>query len=134
MRKYFFFILILLNTPVLLAQNPKVGIDTTYTIYTICESKAEFPGGYQVMNDFIKENCVYPKRAIENGEQGKVWCEFLVSEDGSLSQFKVVKSVSFLLDKEAIRILKLMPNWIPGEVNGVLKETSFIISINFELK
>lgn len=79
---------------------------------------AEFPGGFAAMNRFVVENAKYPEVSLEMGDQGKVYIECIVEKDGSLSEIRVVKGVSEELDKEALRVVKLMPKWIPEKLNG----------------
>ena len=63
----------------------------------------------------MQENLVYPQEAKEKGIEGKVYIGFVVEIDGSLTNFTIVKSAHPLLDEEALRVVKLMPKWIPGK-------------------
>ena len=67
---------------------------------------------------WLNENMRYPEEAKERGEQGRVFVNFVIEEDGSTSNVKIAKSVSRALDKEAIRLVKSMPKWNPGMVDG----------------
>lgn len=75
---------------------------------------AEFPEGEAAMKRFISENINYPEKAMERGEEGKVFIQFVVEKDGTITDIKVLKSVSPSLDKEAIRLVSTMPKWTPG--------------------
>ena len=93
-----------------------------------------FPGGTQKLKEFIEENLRYPKELEESCVQGRVIVRFIVERNGKLSNVKVVKSVHPVLDKEALRIVKLMPRWIPGRQNGITVRVKYIIPITFRLK
>lgn len=103
----------------------------TINVYDVVEQMPRFPGGFQKMNEFIEENMQYPKKCAEKGIYGRVIVAFVVERSGQLSNIRVVKSVHRALDKEALRIVKLMPRWIPGEQNGVTVRVNFIIPIKF---
>lgn len=96
----------------------------------ISDPVPEYPGGHQAMNVFIKKNLKYPKR--EDGK-GKVFVQFTVSnEDGSLSDFKVMKGLAVEFDKNAIEVLKKMPNWIPAKGTTVSTHTKMVIAVVFD--
>ena len=106
----------------------------TINVYDVVEQMPQFPGGFQKMNEFIEENMQYPKKCAEKGVYGRVVITFVVERSGKLSNVKVVKSVHPALDKEALRIVKLMPKWIPGRQNGITVRVKYIIPITFRLK
>ena len=106
----------------------------TINVYDVVEQMPQFPGGFQKMNEFIEENMQYPKKCAEKGIFGRVIVAFVVERSGQLSNIRVVKSVHRALDKEALRIVKLMPRWIPGEQNGVTVRVKYIIPIPFSVK
>ncbi len=106
----------------------------TINVYDVVEQMPQFPGGFQKMNEFIEENMQYPKECAEKGIFGRVIVAFVVERSGQLSNIRVVKSVHRALDKEALRIVKLMPRWIPGEQNGVTVRVKYIIPIPFSVK
>jgi len=88
-------------------------------IYGIVDDmQPQFPGGTEALMRYIKEKRQYPVEAIEEGIEGKVFVSFFVEKDGSLTDIKVMKSVNPQLDKEALRIVKSMPKWIPGRRGG----------------
>lgn len=78
----------------------------------------EFPGGQKAMSNFLKSNIIYPDFAISVGKRNITVVQFVVHPDGSLSDIKVLNEDRFGFDKESIRVVNLMPNWIPGENNG----------------
>jgi len=103
------------------------------SISEIPDKDAEFPGGPGEMMKFISQSVVYPQDAIEMNEQGRVYISFIVEKDGSLTEIKVEKGVSATIDAEAIRVIELMPKWIPGELAGVPVRTKAMMPINFTL-
>lgn len=101
-------------------------------VYDVVENMPSYPGGISQMRAFIQNNLRYPEDAIKDGIQGRVILSFIVEKDGSLTDIKVVRSVSPSLDKEAIRIVKSMPKWIPGKQNGRSVRVKYIIPIHFK--
>ena len=106
----------------------------TINVYDCVEQMPSFPGGSQKLKEFIEENLRYPKELEESCVQGRVIVRFIVERNGKLSNVKVVKSVHPVLDKEALRIVKLMPRWIPGRQNGITVRVKCYIPIIFRLK
>jgi TonB family protein len=84
----------------------------------IQETMPEFPGGEQELMKFLQKNLVFPKEAVEKGIEGRVVVGFTVEIDGSISNVKILRGKDSDLDKEAIRVVKLMPKWKPGEQRG----------------
>ena len=87
-------------------------LDETYVDYT---QFASFPGGDEELVKFLKDNVVYPEECAAEGIQGRVIVNFMVNENGSLTDIKVARPVNPLLDAEAVRVVKSMPDWIPGK-------------------
>lgn len=106
----------------------------TINVYDCVEQMPSFPGGTQKLKEFIEENLRYPKELEESCAQGRVIVRFIVERNGKLSNVKVVKSVHPVLDKEALRIVKLLPRWIPGRQNGITVRVKCYIPIIFRLK
>jgi periplasmic protein TonB len=103
-------------------------------IVDFAEKEPSFPGGEGAMHRYIQENVVYPELSREMGEQGTVYVQFVVNSDGSIEDVKVVKPVSDLLNKEAIRVVKSMPAWAPGEQAGKKVRVRFTLPINFKIQ
>ena len=103
-------------------------------IFGIVEDLPDFRGGTAKMMEFIAKNIKYPQAAIENGVEGKVYVRFWINEDGSLSDFEVLRGIGYGCDEEAVRVLKMMPRWKPGKQNGVARKMSFQIPIVFKLE
>ena len=103
-------------------------------IFANPEELPEYPGGMEAMMKFISDNIRYPQSAQEAEQQGRVVVRFVVNADGHISDAEVLKSVSTDLDAEALRIVRSMPAWTPGKVNGKPVRVSFVIPITFKLK
>lgn len=102
-------------------------------VFLVVEQQPEFPGGNAAMMRFLTDSIKYPVEAQENGIQGSVICNFVVEKDGRLSDFQVVRGVDPILDKEAMRVLKAMPNWIPGKQRGEDVRVRFTLPVVFKL-
>ena len=103
-------------------------------IYTVIEQMPQFPGGEEKLMNFISTNLVYPGSALRDGIQGKVICRFVVTKTGRVESPEVVRSLDPACDKEAIRVLKSLPRFIPGRQNGVNVSVWYTIPIIFKLK
>lgn len=115
-------------------NNLIVGEDTTSTPYAVVEQMPEFPGGEAALQRYLHNSVKYPNIAMENGIQGKVYVGFVVERNGSISNVRIARGVDASLDKEAMRVVRLMPKWIPGKQNGEPVRVSFTAPINFVLE
>lgn len=97
-------------------------------IHSMVEKRPEFPGGVQAFYDFIGKNYRVPKVNLK----GKVFVQFVIERDGSLTDIKVLRDIGYGTGKEAIRVLKKSPKWIPGEVNGEVVRVQYSLPINIE--
>jgi len=95
--------------------------------------EAEFPGGTQAMRRHVQDNLKYPEESFKQGDEGRVFIEFVVKKDGSIDGIKVLRGVSVEIDNEAIRIIEIMPRWIPAEEDGEKREMRCRMPINFIL-
>ena len=86
------------------------------------------------MMQFINKHLVYPKEARKNGEEGRAMVQFVVTKEGKIISPEVVRSVSPSLDKEALRILSVMPLWQPGKQNGRPVNTRYTLPLTFVLE
>ena len=96
------------------------------------DTKAEFPGGMQALMRFINENLQYPQEAFDAGFQGMIIVEFVVQADGTIDSVKVLKKLHPILEQEAIRVVKSMPKWKPGERDGEAVSSYFQLPIRFK--
>jgi len=103
-------------------------------VYQVVEQMPQFPGGETAMMSSISQNLKYPTIAQENGIQGKVIVRFLVGTDGSISRIEIVRSLDPACDKEAIRLIKLLPKFIPAKQNGVNVAVWYTLPIAFKLE
>lgn len=108
------------------------GESTTYN--SLGAILPTFKGGMTAFSDFLSDNLIYPKEAVKLQEEGKVYLNFKIDVDGSLKDIRVSKSVSFLLDQEALRVMKLSPNWEPSMQKGRKISVTYTIPITFQLK
>lgn len=105
----------------------------TDTVMDKCEVMPKFPGGESGMMKFLTENVKYPKEALDKGITGRVLVEFVVERDGSINDVKIMKSVDPILDNEAIRIVKAMPKWEPGTMDGKAVRVKHTLPVTFRL-
>ena len=112
---------------------PKVEDEQPVSIAMV-EQKPEFPGGEAAMYKWLGDNIVYPSAASEEGVQGRVVVEFVVGKDGSISNVKVVRPRHPALDKEALRVVKAMPKWLPGRNNGQPVKVTYTLPVTFKLQ
>lgn len=104
-------------------------------VFTFVDERPEFPGGgYAALYKWLHEHLEYPEIARENNIQGRVFCQFTVNRDGSISDIKVIKGVTPILDREAIRTLQKMPKWKPGRRNGKTVRAQYQVSVVFKLR
>jgi len=107
--------------------------DTTY-FFVIVEQMPEFPGGDEARIKFLQENLKYPALVSpERLPSGRVVIGFIVEADGKLSNCEIIRSVHPLLDDEALRVVKMMPNWIPGKERGKAVRVHSVMPITFAL-
>lgn len=94
------------------------------------EDMPVFPGNVQ---KWLAQQVKYPQIAIENNIQGKVFVQFVIEKDGSVSNITIVRGVDTALDKEAVRVISSMPKWQPGKQRGKAVRVSYTIPISFTL-
>ncbi len=104
-------------------------------VFFIVEDMPDFQGGGQdAFRRYIAENLRYPQIAAENGIQGRVFVQFVVNADGSVSDATVVRGVDPSLDREALRVVMSSPKWTPGRQRGQPVRVAFTFPINFVLQ
>lgn len=97
-------------------------------------SKPQFSGGDKALFQFLDTNLKYPEEAQKQKWEGQTLVAFTVNEDGSIANIRVLKSSKLALDTEALRIVKMMPKWIPANENGTNKKEMVVLPITFDLK
>ena len=101
------------------------------TIFTVVEQMPQFPGGKAAMDQFIAKNIKYPELSKNDKISGKVYVRFVVSKDGKLCDAQILRSLDAYCDKEALMVIRSMPDWIPGKQNGVNVPVYYIVPIAF---
>ena len=108
--------------------------EATEEIFVVVEQQPEFPGGMSALMKFLSDNIKYPVIAQENGIQGRVITNFVVERDGSITDVNVVRGQDPSLDKEAVRVIKTMPRWKPGQQRGKPVRVRFTLPVQFRLQ
>lgn len=103
-------------------------------IFQVVEEMPSFPGGDAECMRFLNKNIKYPTIAQENGIQGRVILQFVVNKDGSIVDVVVARSVDPYLDKEAVRVVNMMPKWKPGKQRGKPVRVKFTLPVTFRLQ
>lgn len=103
-------------------------------VFEVVEEMPEFPGGMSAALNYLSRNIKYPPEAISAKEQGKVIVQFIVTKEGKVTNPVIVRGVSPLLDKEAIRVITEMPDWKPGKQRGVPVNVKYAMPIAFRLQ
>ncbi|MDM8160609.1 TonB family protein [Labilibaculum sp. K2S] len=112
----------------------EVSVDGRVNMSQMDGVAPKFPGGLVELQKHIVRNVKYPQEAQEKGRTGKVFVTFVVNKLGAVDSVRVAKSVSPSLDAEAIRVIKTLPNWIPGSNDGKPVNVTYTLPINFDLK
>ncbi len=104
------------------------------TPFEVVEQMPSLPGGEKELMSYLSKNIKYPVIAQEQGIQGNVVLRFVVSKDGSVTDVTIMRSLDPSCDKEAIRVVKSMPKWIPGRQNGIPVAVFYTLPIRFRLE
>src|ERR1035437_9138182 len=105
-------------------QNSKIPIDKVTwdnelgdSVYTVAEVMPQFPGGDEALNTIIYREIKYP---YNKGEiEGKIYFQFVVTKEGNVTDVVVAKGIEHGFDQEVTKVVKMLPNWIPGKLNGI---------------
>lgn len=100
-------------------------------IFGAAEDMPSFPGGEKALMQYIKDNTYYPEEMCEGAAQGRVMVGFIINEDGSISDVKVLRSLTPECDEVAVKIVKGMPKWNPGKQNGKAVKTKYTVPVSF---
>ena len=111
-----------------ISEKEKLGISKSI------DEPAQFPGGENKLIEYEISHIIYPSEAVKEKIEGKVFVRFTISKNGRPQNATTLYNPSPLLEKEAIRMVLAMPNWIPGKNNGVIVEDSVLLPIVFKLK
>ena len=102
--------------------------------YKVVDEMPIFPGGDVALLKYIADSTHYPKDAKISGIQGKVITRFMVNADGTVSDVTVLKGVNASLDNEAVRVVRTLPKFTPGKLNGTNVPVWYMVPIDFKLK
>ena len=133
-KLFFVAVLSVLATSHAFSQSNQQAKETEETKSSqVVEEMPMFPGGEKALVTYLKENLKYPTVPEENGIQGRVIVLFKVEADGSLTDVRIGGSVDPSIDREALRLVKAMPKWIPGKQDGKPVPVKFQLPITFSL-
>jgi len=102
-------------------------------VFLVVEQPPEFEGGLEAMYKFISKNMKYPASARRMNIEGSVFVGFVVDADGKISETSIIKGISADCDKEALRVVQMMPKWRPGKQSGRPVRVKFVLPIKFRL-
>lgn len=102
-------------------------------IFTIVEEQPTPDGGMGAFYNFVKKNLKYPSQARRMGIEGKVFVQFVVDKDGTITDVQAIKGIGAGCDEEAVRVLKEHPKWKPGMQRGRPVRVRMVIPITFKL-
>lgn len=119
----------------LVAPAPPEIVEQELVIYDVVDVPADFPGGMDAARKFLSENMIYPESALKKKLEGKCYVKFVVSDTGKVFNIKIVRGVMDCpeCDAEVVRVIKSMPNWEPGKVNGKPVNSTFTLPVQFKL-
>ncbi len=111
-----------------------VRLDNNDSVYAFVDQMPEFRGGEDSLMAWVSKNVIYPKITVDETSKATVFASFVVLKDGSISDIKIFKSNNSPFEKETLRLLDFMPDWIPGRCNGTLVDVKINLPIKFGLK
>ncbi|SEI41107.1 protein TonB [Dyadobacter sp. SG02] len=120
------------NVPAPKAEAAGVEMKKEETL-TFVEQSPQYAGGNEAMAAFLRKNLKYPRPASQAGVQGKVFVQFTVGSDGKIENAAAIKGIGFGCDEEAVRVVKMMKDWMPGKQAGVPVRVKFTLPIAFQL-
>ena len=123
--------LVVVDSTILLYSNLKTS---NKEIHAILEERPKYPGGMDEVVKYIQTHIQYPPTAVYKKIEGKVWVESVIDRDGKVVQPKVAYSVHPLLDQEALRIVRMMPDWRPGKLNGETVKVKYVFPVTFRIE
>ena len=135
MKSIIFFIISLFVVSSVFAQNDNSKKDKSEkeNVYTVVEEMPKYIGGEDARITFLINNINYPKSAKEAGIQGTVYVTFVINTEGDVVDVKVLRGIGGGCDEEAIRVVSLMPKWIPGRQSGKVVNVQYNMPIKFTL-
>lgn len=98
------------------------------------EKMPEYPGGMEALLNYLGQSIRYPAESLKRHREGKVLIQFIINEAGELRDIRLRKGVSPELDAEALRVVRLLPRWEPGRVNGEPVPVQYTVPITFDIR
>ena len=114
-------------------QVAEIGVDKSKRVYEVVDEMPEFPGGSHALSNYLYNNVKYPIMAQQNKVQGRVTCEFVITNEGKVINVRISESRDPYLDAEAKRVIAAMPKWIPGRHHGERVNTRYSVPVTFTL-
>lgn len=114
-------------------QVAEISVDKSKRVYEVVDEMPEFPGGSHALSNYLYNNVKYPIMAQQNNVQGRVTCEFVITNEGKVINVRISESRDPYLDAEAKRVIAAMPKWIPGRHHGERVNTRYSVPVTFTL-
>ncbi len=122
------------DNPVPTVETPRSVSDTDQKgVFTSIEQMPEFPGGLPALRSFLISKLRYPEDAMDDNIQGTVRVRFIVNETGQVQNAEVIQHVNGSCDREALRVVRAMPDWKPGMHNGKAVKVFYTLPVTFRL-
>ena len=106
---------------------------TDDTVYSLADEQPVFPGGMSAFFKYIQSEMQYPAGDKAKGVQGRVFVEYIIEKDGTVTSAKILKSLSSDCDKEALRLISNSAKWTPGKIDGKAVRVKMALPLNFRL-
>lgn len=110
------------------------GAEVSPQIFDVVEKMPEFAGGQAALLRYLRQHLRYPAKALAQGAEGRVFLSFVVQTDGSIADVQVLKGVGYGLDEEALRVVRQMPAWTPGQQGHHAVPVRFTLPISFHFE
>lgn len=107
--------------------------DEESAVFTVVEEMPEYPGGTDAFIQYLSENIKYPETARKNKITGKAYITFIIEKDGEVTNVQLLRGFNDECDKEALRVVREMPNWKPGKQRGKAVRVQYNVPIKFTL-
>lgn len=133
------FIILLLSYSIILqschdCEEPMVfKCESRIGSFDFVEQMPQFPGGIDSLNTFLKQNLVYPEKSKQAMVEGVVKLNFIVNKYGNIECIKILKTLNEECDNESLRLINIMPLWLPAKHNGLEVNVSFTLEVEFKL-
>lgn len=122
-----------IQEPIIPIEYKDPGTDTS-RFFAVVETMPEFPGGIVAMHKYIEKNMRYPPQAIKHNITGKVMVEFVIDENGYVTNARIVRGIGYGCDEEALRVVRAMPRWTPGTQKGKNVKVRFVLPLRFDIE